>query len=122
MLDSLMKKGLDVFSIGKIQDIFAGRGITKAFPTSGNTEGIRITLEPVSYTHLDVYKRQAILPPNPDNDGNQHNQYDREAEDGFLWIDPAVSFFQSVPPFLKADIFGEDPVCSSLRRRKEGDT
>lgn len=45
MLDSLMKKGLDVFSVGKIQDIFAGRGITKAFPTSGNTEGIQITLE-----------------------------------------------------------------------------
>ena len=44
------ERGLDVLSIGKIQDIFAGRGITKAIPTAGNTEGLQKTAEAL---HMD---------------------------------------------------------------------
>ena len=40
MLDILKDAGLDVISVGKIFDLFAGRGITESNPTSGNTEGI----------------------------------------------------------------------------------
>ena len=40
MLDILKDSGLDVISVGKIYDLFAGRGITESNPTSGNTEGI----------------------------------------------------------------------------------
>ena len=50
MLDCLKERGLDVLSIGKIQDIFAGRGITKAIPTAGNTEGLQKTAEAL---HMD---------------------------------------------------------------------
>ena len=44
MLDALKAAGRDVIAIGKIRDIFAGRGITEAVYTSGNTEGIARTL------------------------------------------------------------------------------
>lgn len=40
MLDVLKGAGLDVISVGKINDLFAGRGVTESNPTSGNTEGI----------------------------------------------------------------------------------
>lgn len=40
MLDVLDKNGFDAISIGKIYDIFAGRGIKKSIPTKGNTDGI----------------------------------------------------------------------------------
>ncbi len=40
MLDQLKKAGKDVISVGKIKDIFAGRGITDFVYTSGNEEGI----------------------------------------------------------------------------------
>ncbi|MBE7069342.1 MAG: phosphopentomutase [Ruminococcaceae bacterium] len=40
MLDVLKATGLDVISVGKIFDLFSGRGITESNPTSGNTEGI----------------------------------------------------------------------------------
>lgn len=40
MLDILKDQGFDVISVGKIYDLFAGRGITESNPTSGNTEGI----------------------------------------------------------------------------------
>ena len=45
MLDQLSENGFDVIAIGKIYDIFAGRGITKAIRTGGNDEGIARTIE-----------------------------------------------------------------------------
>lgn len=45
MLDQLKAEGRDVIAVGKIKDIFAGKGITEAVYTSGNEEGIRRTLE-----------------------------------------------------------------------------
>mgnify|MGYP002510308502 FL=1 len=45
MLDQLKQEGKSVIAVGKIKDIFAGRGITEAVYTSGNEEGIRRTLE-----------------------------------------------------------------------------
>lgn len=45
MLDQLMAAGKDTIAIGKINDIFAGKGISKFTYTSGNAEGIEKTLE-----------------------------------------------------------------------------
>lgn len=45
MLDQLKEKGFDVIGVGKIGDIFAGRGLTQSTHTSGNKEGIERTLE-----------------------------------------------------------------------------
>ena len=43
--DVLAANGLDVISIGKIRDIFAGRGITESYPTHSNKEGMDALLE-----------------------------------------------------------------------------
>lgn len=45
MLDQLCAAGRDVIAVGKIQDIFAGKGITEFTYTKGNEEGIEKTLE-----------------------------------------------------------------------------
>ena len=45
MLDILKDAGRDVIGVGKIKDIFAGRGITSFVYTKGNAEGIERTLE-----------------------------------------------------------------------------
>lgn len=50
MLDQLKAAGKDVISVGKIKDIFAGKGITEAVYTKGNEEGIEQTL---SYLERD---------------------------------------------------------------------
>jgi len=44
MLDFIKEAGKDVIAVGKINDIFAGRGITEYVYTSGNAEGIERTL------------------------------------------------------------------------------
>ena len=45
MLDQLSEAGKSVIGVGKIKDIFAGKGITEYVYTSGNAEGIEKTLE-----------------------------------------------------------------------------
>ena len=47
MLDIITKSDKDskVIAIGKIEDLFSGRGITEAIHTSGNAEGIEKTIE-----------------------------------------------------------------------------
>lgn len=45
MLDQLKAAGKDVLAIGKINDIFSGKGITEYTYTSGNPEGIDKTIE-----------------------------------------------------------------------------
>lgn len=45
MLDVIKRNGKDVISVGKIKDIFAGKGITEFTYTSGNEEGIDRTVE-----------------------------------------------------------------------------
>jgi len=45
MLDQLKAAGKDVLAVGKINDIFAGKGPTEFVYTSGNAEGIERTLE-----------------------------------------------------------------------------
>jgi len=45
MLDYLMKAGIDTLAVGKIQDIFVGKGISEYVYTQGNTDGMQKTLE-----------------------------------------------------------------------------
>ena len=40
LLDSLSRHGVAVVSIGKVADLFAGRGITRSVPSSGDTDGL----------------------------------------------------------------------------------
>ncbi len=43
-LDLLKDAGLDVIAVGKINDIFAGQGVTDAIKTSGNADGMEKTM------------------------------------------------------------------------------
>lgn len=43
LLDAMMKKKTDTLAVGKIYDIFAGRGISDTVRTTGNTDGMMKT-------------------------------------------------------------------------------
>lgn len=45
VLDALKEKGLDVISVGKIKDIFDGEGITEAYKSKSNEDGMNITID-----------------------------------------------------------------------------
>ena len=48
MLDTLQNAGLDVIGVGKIYDIFAGKGLRAPLPTSGNKDGMEQTIKILS--------------------------------------------------------------------------
>lgn len=45
MLDLLKESGKEVIGVGKISDIFGGKGITQSFKTTGNADGIEKMLK-----------------------------------------------------------------------------
>lgn len=45
LLDCMKENGLDVIAVGKISDIFAGKGVTEKTATNGNADGMKKTLE-----------------------------------------------------------------------------
>ena len=45
MLDLLSQNGFETISVGKINDIFAGKGITQAFHSKSNSDGMKIAEE-----------------------------------------------------------------------------
>lgn len=47
VLDAINKQGKEVLGIGKIYDIFAGKGITRSIKTANNQEGIDATLSAI---------------------------------------------------------------------------
>lgn len=47
MLDVISASGKDVISIGKIEDLFSLRGITKKYHTQGNEDGIQKTIDSI---------------------------------------------------------------------------
>lgn len=47
LMDLIVSRGGEVIGIGKIEDIFAGRGVTKAVHASGNAECVKATLSAI---------------------------------------------------------------------------
>jgi phosphopentomutase len=45
LLDLLTRQGIPVVSIGKVRDLFAGRGIARAIPTTSDSEGVDRLIE-----------------------------------------------------------------------------
>lgn len=47
MLDQIKEEGKEVIAIGKIEDLFSKRGITKSYHTKGNEDGIEKTIQEI---------------------------------------------------------------------------
>lgn len=54
MLDSFIENGKTVYAIGKIEDLFSGRGITRAIHTSGDADGIEHNIQALKKTNYDL--------------------------------------------------------------------
>ena len=54
VLDILVENNKQVLSIGKIEDLFVGRGITEAIHTKGNEDGIDKTIEAIKENRHDL--------------------------------------------------------------------
>ena len=54
MLDEIEKAGGEVFGVGKIKDIFVGKGVTRFQTTGSNKEGLEVTLETIKNDNANL--------------------------------------------------------------------
>jgi len=54
MLDVFIENNKKVLAIGKVEDLFAGRSITRCIRTKGNTDGIEKTIDAVKNSKEDI--------------------------------------------------------------------
>lgn len=54
MLDVFQENGKKVLAIGKIEDLFSGRGINRSIHTNGNTDGIEKTINEIKNSSEDL--------------------------------------------------------------------
>ena len=54
MLDRFQENGKKVLAIGKIEDLFTGRGINRTIRTQGNTDGIQKTIDEIKNSTEDL--------------------------------------------------------------------
>ncbi|NLO89678.1 MAG: phosphopentomutase [Clostridia bacterium] len=85
LLDCIYKAGMEVIGIGKVGDIFAGRGLTKIIKTKDNTESIERTKDSLSsgfkrgliFTNLGDYDSRYGHRNNPQGFAAALEEFDR---------------------------------------------
>ena len=97
LLDHASAAGLQVLGIGKIEDLFAGRGLTAAVHTEGDADGLDKTLEA-----LDEYDRGIIFVNLVDLDMRYGH---RENPEGYA---AGLALIDSYLPQLVAKLNGQD--------------
>lgn len=97
MLDNIISSGKKVYAVGKIKDIFAGKGISEYVYTTGNEDGINKTLE-----YLDTVKEGLIFTNLVDYDMLYGHRRDI---DGYA---KAVAYFDERLPEIMDKMTDED--------------
>lgn len=84
MLDMLKEANKEVYAVGKIRDIFDGKGITTSVPTKGNLDGINKTIEALKkdfegllFTNLVDFDSMYGHRRNPEGYGKAIEEFDK---------------------------------------------
>jgi phosphopentomutase len=119
LLDKVSGAGMGVIAIGKIEDIFAGKGITEAVHTKGNMCGIQETLRAMG--RLD---RGLIFTNLVDFDtlyGHRNNPhgYARALEEFDQWLPEIISRLRRDDVLIITADHGCDPTTESTDHSRE---
>ncbi len=119
LLDKLADRGVAVASVGKISDVFLGRGIAKSVTTKSNADGMSRTLEvmkewPAGLIFVNLVDFDSLFGHRNDVEG-----YARALEEADAWI-PALEAAMSPGDLLvlTAD-HGCDPTTASTDHSRE---
>ncbi len=119
ILDELTKKNLPVVAIGKIEDIFSGKGITESIHTRDNMHGIDVTLD-----YLHRLEKGLIFTNLVDFDmlyGHRNNAYGykKALEDFDKRLDEVIFNLRANDLLIITADHGCDPVTPSTDHSRE---
>jgi phosphopentomutase len=86
LLDKLAERGVAIISVGKISDVFLGRGIARSFKTKSNADGMAKTLEAMAATpegliYVNLVDFDSLFGHRNDVEG-----YARALEEADAWV------------------------------------
>lgn len=119
LLDRLAEKGVDVHSVGKIFDVFLGRGISVYDKTKSNAEGMETTLDAMQHT-----KKGLIFVNLVDFDmlyghRNDVEGYARALEEVDAWLPSLRAALQEGDMLILTADHGCDPTTPSTDHSRE---
>lgn len=118
-LDTLMESGYDVVTVGKVDYLFNGQGVTEAVHTEGNTDGMRA---------IETRFRQGFnglmfcnLIDTDQNYGHRNDcaGYQRALEEIDAWLARFLPELGTEVPLLIASDHGNDPTTPSTDHSRE---
>lgn len=119
LLDRLQQVGITTCSVGKIADLFAGRGLDHSLPTAGNDEGMSKTLDA-----LEVVKKGLVFANLVDYDMLYGHRRDvegfaRALEDFDRWLPQLQGAMRADDLLIITADHGCDPVTPGTDHTRE---
>ncbi len=119
LLDILSENGKDVITVGKINDIFAGKGVTDSYPTKNNKEGMRRTAQIAKRNFnglcfVNLVDFDMLYGHRNDVDG-----YARSIAEFDLWLDGFIKSMKSEDVLIITADHGCDPATESTDHSRE---
>ena len=119
LLDQLHSHGIGVYSVGKIFDVFLGRGISQQVKTKSNADGMRKTLEamsgfPAGLIYVNLVDFDSLYGHRNDVEG-----YGRALEDFDSWLPSLEAALQPGDLVILTADHGCDPTTPSTDHSRE---
>jgi phosphopentomutase len=117
LLDQLAAHGIPVYAVGKISDIFLGRGITHSVKTKNNDDGMEKTMEAMRAQHTGLIFVNLVDFDQLYGHRNDVDGYARALEAADRWI-PCLDLQPNDMLIITAD-HGCDPTTESTDHSRE---
>jgi phosphopentomutase len=119
LLDRLTSHGVPVIAIGKIKDLFAGRGIARAIPTASDAEGMRRIDEVLSEAGDGFIFINLVDFDTQFGHRNDVNGYAANLERFDEWLGPALQQLGRDDLLIVTGDHGNDPTTPSTDHSRE---
>jgi phosphopentomutase len=119
LLDRLTSSDVSVTAIGKIKDLFAGRGIARAIPTSSDADGMRQIDDVMSEQHDGFIFVNLVDFDTQFGHRNDAAGYAANLERFDEWLGPALGRLQRDDLLIVTGDHGNDPTTRSTDHSRE---
>ncbi|MEO7992989.1 MAG: phosphopentomutase [bacterium] len=118
-LDQLVETGYEVVSVGKVDYLFDGRGITEPNHTEGNTDGLKVITERFSAGFNGLFFCNLIDTDQNYGHRNDCAGYKAALEEIDAWLPSFLALLPPDVPFMITSDHGNDPTTPSTDHSRE---
>lgn len=119
LLDALAANGVEVTSVGKIADVFLGRGVTRGFKTKSNADGMAKTLEALRAAPSGLIWVNLVDFDSQYGHRNDAEGYSRALEEVDAWLPSLLAALDAGDLLLLTADHGCDPTTPSTDHNRE---